>query len=71
MKLILLLHLQIVLAACESIRFSDYEENHVDTINSLLPVKFEFVHEGHWNERVDRYLFYSVALNTMKSPLVK
>ncbi len=71
-KYILLTCLLFLLAKSSSskeIEFSTYEMQNVQHINNLLDFPFEFKHKGYWNSRVDRYLFYSMGLATMKKPL--
>ena len=52
-----------------SIPFDEYEKKNVQHINELLDFPFTFDQEDHWHSRMDRYLFYSMALSTMKNPL--
>ena len=72
-KIILLQTFYLVTAVLSftPIRFSDFEKKNVHQINELLDSPLSFAVEDHWDSRVDRYFFYSMALSAMKSPLRK
>ena len=53
------------------IRFSDFEKKNAHQINELLDSPLSFAVKNHWDSRVDRYFFYSMALSAMKDPLEK
>lgn len=53
------------------IPFDTYELENVDVINAQLQAPLTFNEVGLWNSRIERYLFYSLALEAMKKPMTK
>ena len=71
-NLIIFLVLLVCLSAySKEIQFSNYEKQNVHSINKLLDFPFAFEHDGYWNSRTDRYLFYAMGLTAMKNPLTR
>lgn len=73
-KLLLLFFIAKSIAFIEEdskIPFDSYELENVEIINEQLQTPLEFKDKGFWNNRVDRYLFYSLGLEAMKKPLAK
>ena len=53
-----------------AIKFNAFEQKYVDTINSQLAIPFEFNTEENWDDRVQRYVFYSVVFSSaMPKPI--
>ena len=54
-----------------TIPFNEFEKKYVKSINQQLAIPLEFRSKEHWDGKVQRYVFYSVALDAMHKPLTK
>ena len=54
-----------------TIPFNKFEKKYVKSINQQLAIPLEFSSKQHWDDKVQRYVFYSVALDAMHKPLTK
>ena len=54
-----------------TIPFNEFEKKYVKSINQQLAIPLEFRSKEHWDDKVQRYVFYSVALFAMRKPLTK